>query len=144
MIVNVDHENFHDEVYHHDGPVVVTFGFSGCAPCRSLAVELEKLNKQDGVKVVKVDIGESGEIATHFNVNSVPTQAAGALVTQFAVPSIAARAGNIPALNRDGTIAMDRDRRAQYRDVLSRGPVRARSAGDFAVHDAPQNTASGA
>jgi thioredoxin-like negative regulator of GroEL len=72
MITKVDHENFHDEVYHHDGPVVVTFGFNGCAPCRQLAGELNKL-ADTGVKVVKVDIEESGEIATHFKVSSVPT-----------------------------------------------------------------------
>jgi thioredoxin 1 len=73
MIVKVDHENFHDEVYHHAGPVVLTFGYTGCAPCRTLAVELEKLNHQDGVKVVKADIGDSPELATHFKINSVPT-----------------------------------------------------------------------
>jgi len=72
MIVPVDHENFHDEVYHYDGPVVLTFGYSGCAPCRTLAVELEKLNK-DGVKIVKADISDSPELANHFKINSVPT-----------------------------------------------------------------------
>ena len=69
MITKVDHENFHDEVYHHDGPVILTFGYSGCAPCRTLAVELEKLT---GVKVVKADIVDSPELATHFKVSSVP------------------------------------------------------------------------
>jgi thioredoxin 1 len=72
MIVNVDHENFHEEVYHHDGPVVLTFGYSGCAPCRTLGVQLNLL-AQDGVKVVKADITESPELATHFKINSVPT-----------------------------------------------------------------------
>lgn len=72
MIVQVNEENFHDEVYHHDGPVVLTFGYSGCAPCRTLAVELEKLNTQDGIKVVKADISESPDLAVHFKVNSVP------------------------------------------------------------------------
>src|SRR5450432_3781398 len=56
-----------------------------------------------------------------------------------AVPSIAARAGKTRR-----AIATDRDRRAQDRDVLSRGPVRARSTGDFDSQDANQNTALGA
>ena len=73
MIVNVNADNFHDEVYHHDGPVVVTFSFNGCGPCKALAKSLEELNAKDGVKVVKVDIEESPEIVQHFHVNSVPT-----------------------------------------------------------------------
>lgn len=73
MIVPVDDENFHDEVYHHDGPVVLTFGYTGCRPCVSLGVELNKLNTEDGVKVVKADISESPALANHFKINSVPT-----------------------------------------------------------------------
>jgi len=65
--------DFHEEVYHHDGPVAVLFSFPGCAPCRTQAKALNDLAKKDGVKVVKVDIGESPEIANLFKVSSLPT-----------------------------------------------------------------------
>ena len=71
-ILKLNDDNFHAEVYHHDGPTVVTFGWSGCGPCRTQAKFLELL-AGEGVKVGKVDITESPDIATHFNINTVPT-----------------------------------------------------------------------
>jgi thioredoxin 1 len=72
MITKVSADTFHNDVYHHDGPVVVTFGYTGCGPCRSLQPSLEKL-AETGVKVVKVDIVDDPDIATHFGISSVPT-----------------------------------------------------------------------
>lgn len=73
MITEVTDTTFHDEVFHHDGPVVVTFGYPACGPCRQMGKVLDKLNSEDGVKVVKVDITEYPDIAVEYNINSVPT-----------------------------------------------------------------------
>jgi len=72
MIQKTNSDAFHDEVYHHDGPVVVSFSYEGCGPCRSLQPSLEKL-AETGVKVLKVDVVDDPDLAAHFNVSSVPT-----------------------------------------------------------------------
>jgi thioredoxin 1 len=65
-------DTFHDDVYHTEGPVVVTFGSPSCGPCKALLKNLENL-EATGVKVLKLDITEDPEIASHFNISSVPT-----------------------------------------------------------------------
>lgn len=72
MIKQVTADTFHDEVYHHDGPVVVTFSSTHCAPCRQQKPVLEQL-AATGVKVLKVDVESDHDVAAHFKVTMVPT-----------------------------------------------------------------------
>ena len=71
MITKLNADTF-NEVYEHNGPVVVAFSATWCAPCRAFQPNLEKL-AETGVKVVKVDITESPELAAHFAINTIPT-----------------------------------------------------------------------
>lgn len=66
-------ENFHDEAFHADRPVVVMFTAPHCAACRGMKPHLEKLAKELNVKVGTVDITTEAEIAEHFKVSSLPT-----------------------------------------------------------------------
>jgi thioredoxin 1 len=67
--------NFDEEVLNSQQPILVEFGAVWCAPCKRLEPEMEKLNQAFGnrVRLAKVDVDESSDLAISYNVMSVPT-----------------------------------------------------------------------
>jgi thioredoxin 1 len=67
--------NFDADVLKSDLPVLVDFTATWCGPCKALAPIVEKLADEfEGkVRVGKLDIDESPEIARKYAVRSVPT-----------------------------------------------------------------------
>ncbi|MBR1938449.1 MAG: thioredoxin [Spirochaetales bacterium] len=76
MILHTDSLGFDKIVLDKNNDLVlVDFFATWCGPCKMLGANLEKLDKEvgDKVKIVKVDIDESPELAENFGVESVPT-----------------------------------------------------------------------
>jgi thioredoxin 1 len=67
--------NFEDEVLKSDVPVLVDFTATWCGPCKALAPIVDKVaDELEGkVKVGKLDIDESPNLASKYGVRSVPT-----------------------------------------------------------------------
>ena len=67
--------NFQTEIKEYEGLAIVDFFATWCGPCKMLTPIIDKLAEQfDGkVKIVKVDIDESPELAQEYKVMSVPT-----------------------------------------------------------------------
>jgi thioredoxin 1 len=67
--------NFEDEVLKAEGPVMVDFTATWCAPCKRLAPIVEELDTElDGkVTVGKLDVDEAPMTAQKYGVRSVPT-----------------------------------------------------------------------
>jgi thioredoxin 1 len=67
--------NFQTEVLQSDKPVVVDFSATWCGPCRQLAPIIEDLASEYSgkVKVGKVDIDASQDVASRYGIMSVPT-----------------------------------------------------------------------
>jgi len=74
-IIDVDEEQFEDEVLKAESPVVVEFGAVWCGPCKMLEPILHDLADEwgDAVKVVKVDIDHNPSIPMNYGVMGVPT-----------------------------------------------------------------------
>ena len=60
------------EVEQSKGLVLVDFFGAWCAPCKAIGKTLEALDVPD-LKIVKVDVDESPELAKSHSIKSVPT-----------------------------------------------------------------------
>ncbi|NLY38396.1 MAG: thioredoxin [Firmicutes bacterium] len=66
---------FDAEVINSSLPVLVDFWAPWCGPCRMLAPVLEEVarEKGDSLKVVKVNVDENPDLASQYEVMSIPT-----------------------------------------------------------------------
>ena len=71
----VTSENFEQAVLKAQGPVLVDFFAEWCMPCKMFAPILEDTQEQLGsrVKIVKINIDESIQLAQKYRVMSIPT-----------------------------------------------------------------------
>lgn len=75
QVIQVDDSNFDAEVIQSEGPVLVDFSATWCAPCKKLEPIVHEIaGEYDGrLKVVKVDVDKAPGTAARFSVFSVPT-----------------------------------------------------------------------
>jgi thioredoxin 1 len=75
MALVINNNNFDEEVLQSQIPVLVDFYAQWCGPCKMMGPVVENISDElEGkVKVGKVDIDESREIAAKYNIMSVPT-----------------------------------------------------------------------
>lgn len=73
--VHVTDRNFETEVLKSTLPVLVDFWAEWCGPCRMISPIVEDIaNELKGkLKVAKVNVDESQELAAQFNIMSIPT-----------------------------------------------------------------------
>ena len=68
--------DFEKEIINHKGYALVDFWATWCPPCRMMAPVLESAEQQLGDKInfVKVDVDEQQQLATEFDIMSIPTR----------------------------------------------------------------------
>ena len=68
----INENEFINEV--KDGLVLIDFYAEWCGPCKMLSSVLEQINRENNdIKVVKVNVDDSINIASYYQVQSIPT-----------------------------------------------------------------------
>lgn len=72
--VNIDENNFSDEIIRSDRPVLLDFWAPWCGPCRMVGPIVEEIARERAdIKVAKVNVDEQPELARQFGVMAIPT-----------------------------------------------------------------------
>ena len=73
--LHLDEKNFESEVLKSSVPVLVDFWAPWCGPCKMIAPIIDELSVelQDKMKIAKINVDESPQLAGQFNVMSIPT-----------------------------------------------------------------------
>lgn len=72
-VVNINLENFRNEVLEESKPVLLDFWAPWCGPCRMVSPVLEEIARErPDLKIGKVNVDEQPELASQFGVMSIP------------------------------------------------------------------------
>ena len=72
-VVNVNGDNFEEEVVNADKPVLVDFFADWCGPCKMMAPAFEDLSdKYDNLKFAKLDTQQNQDIAQKYSIQGIP------------------------------------------------------------------------
>ena len=72
--MNINKNNFHEEVLKSEKPVLVDFWAPWCGPCRMIAPIVEEIAEEnEDIRVCKINVDEQPELASKFGVMSIPT-----------------------------------------------------------------------
>lgn len=75
MINIFNEENFQNEVLNSDKITIVDFYADWCGPCKMMSPVIDKIAEENAetIKVGKVNVDESQDLAMKYNVMSIPT-----------------------------------------------------------------------
>ena len=72
--ININKNNFQNEVLNSEMPVLLDFWAPWCGPCRMVGPIVDEIADERGdIKVGKVNVDEQPELAAQFGVMSIPT-----------------------------------------------------------------------
>lgn len=71
--MELNYNNFEDEILNADSPVLVEFFAKWCNTCNKMQPTIKEIKNSKSFKVCKVNIDEQKELATRYGIMSVPT-----------------------------------------------------------------------
>ena len=72
--ININKNNFQNEIMDSEKTVLLDFWASWCAPCRMVVPIIEEIaGERPDIKVGKINVDEQPELASKFSIMSIPT-----------------------------------------------------------------------
>ena len=72
--ININKNNFRDEVMNSNKPVLLDFWAPWCGPCQMVGPLVDEIARErSDIKVGKINVSEQRELASQFRVMSIPT-----------------------------------------------------------------------
>ena len=72
--ININKNNFQNEVMNSDKTVLLDFWAPWCAPCRMVVPIIEEIaGERPDIRVGKINVDEQPELASKFGIMSIPT-----------------------------------------------------------------------
>lgn len=72
--ININKDNFNEEVLNSEKPVLLDFWAPWCGPCRMVVPLVEEISRErSDIKVGKVNVDEQPDLASRFGIMSIPT-----------------------------------------------------------------------
>ena len=73
-VIEINKNNFNEEVMNSDKPVLLDFWASWCGPCRMVSPIVDEIaSERSDIKVGKVNVDQEAELAAQFGISSIPT-----------------------------------------------------------------------
>ena len=73
-VTKITLQNYADEVSHSEKPVLIDFYADWCGPCRMVGPIISEIaNERSDVKVGKINVDESADLAAMYGIMSIPT-----------------------------------------------------------------------
>lgn len=72
-VIEVNQDNFEEEVLKSDKTVLIDFWAAWCGPCRMLGPIVDEVGEEnDNIKVCKINVDENQQLAEQYGVMSIP------------------------------------------------------------------------
>ena len=71
--ININDNNFHNEVMNSEKKVLLDFWAPWCGPCRMVVPMVEQIaQERPDIKVGKINVDENPELSSRFGIMSIP------------------------------------------------------------------------